>query len=205
MWHWGQRSVRILTVDPSILTSHFKARVKSKWNKKPWTDEVLWSMFAVNPDEDNQVKEDGAVMLPTRAVDASINGTRQTPAGAADLHPCRGSNALVNGINVRLDTLSNGYNAIVPCQVGLFCCIFTVQCVVILPLLLFVKVLGRQCRDGRERAPPLWWSVGNRSGLVDCTLLNFHKRGFYFAKHCHGKAAAVLEVEFRQVDVLVAS
>lgn len=59
------------------------------------TNEVLWSMFAVNPDEDNQVKEDGAVVLPTRAVDASINVTHQTPAGAADLHPCKG-NALIN-------------------------------------------------------------------------------------------------------------
>lgn len=47
------------------------------------------SCASVNPDEDNQVKEDGAVVLPTRAVDASINVTHQTPAGAADLHPCK--------------------------------------------------------------------------------------------------------------------
>lgn len=74
------------------------------------TNEVLWSMFAVNPDEDNQVKEDGAVVLPTRAVDTSINVTHQTPAGAADLHPCKG-NALINGsisdwIHSQMDTMT---------------------------------------------------------------------------------------------------
>lgn len=77
-------------------------------------------MFAVDPDGDNQVKGDGAVVLPTRAGHASINVTLQSPAGAADLHPCKGSTAQQRAgsarlrVGVRLDAPSNG-NALPYC------------------------------------------------------------------------------------------
>lgn len=50
-------------------------------------------MFAVDPDGDNQVKADAAVVppTPTPAGHASITVTLQSPAGAADPHPCKGS------------------------------------------------------------------------------------------------------------------
>lgn len=45
--------------------------------------------MAVNPAEDNQVKEDSPVGPP--AVHTSINATRKVLDGGANLHPCKGN------------------------------------------------------------------------------------------------------------------
>lgn len=43
----------------------------------------------MNPDEDNQVKEDSPLVPPT--VHTAISETRKTLAGGANLHPCKGN------------------------------------------------------------------------------------------------------------------
>lgn len=45
----------------------------------------------MNPDEDNRVKEDSPVVLPTLTIPTTINATSTTIAGGADLNPCTGN------------------------------------------------------------------------------------------------------------------